>query len=95
MYDQFVCASQSKAKLAPKSTRFFDNKLEKVRAEKSNKIELKAPYKMNIFNQVESKVKSGLKKGKSSVKLQNEGNSENIDRLIENIENELRGSETR
>lgn len=91
MYNQFISTSQNKTKLAPKSTRFFNNRLEKVR-EGKNTIEQKEPYKMKIFSQVESKVKAGLKKDKSYSQFQKGEHSENIDRLIHNIENELKGN---
>lgn len=84
MYNHFISSSMSQTKLAPKSTRTFNNRLEKVRANKQPEAEAE-PYKMKLFSQVESKIKTGLKREKSVSYLDKANNLNDIDRLIQKV----------
>lgn len=78
----------NKSKLAPKTTKTLESRLERMKKLKQGE-DVKLPYKMKIFSNVESKVKNNLITRKSNTCLASSDKSEDIDRLIRKVEKEL------
>jgi beta-lactamase regulating signal transducer with metallopeptidase domain len=76
----------NKAKLVPKSTKTYEEKLFKLKSAK-NFQEVKPPYKMKIFSNIPSKVKNIYQAKSKADNIQNE---ENIDRIINRVEDDIK-----
>ncbi len=93
--------SQIKAKLQPKITKPFEEKIKKAHQERNEQPQVKPLFKMKIFNGVESKVMQRLSQEKqklnartiySSQQTRPKFNQEfdNIDNLIDQVQEEIK-----
>lgn len=90
-YNHFISTSMSKSKLVPKTTKTLESRLERMKKLKQGD-DAKSPYKMKIFSNIESKVKTNISARKSNPNWMPSDKNEDIDRLIRKVEKEIRDS---